>query len=503
MLFYKYSTEDVLRELSSSQEGLSKQQADARFEKYGANEIVLKGKPLWKRIVEPFANIFMAVLFVAVLVSLWHHAYLDAIIVLVIMLTSAVINYIQQFSTERILRSLQKKNAQYVEVLRHGERHEVLASQLVPGDVIMIGEGDKVPADLRVIEASSLRTDESVLTGESAPVSKSAETLRTDKEVYEQANILFQGSFVVSGSATAVVIRTGNNTEFGRIAALTGKAPDSASSPVQKKIDKLITYIISIVFGVAIGAFILALARGIEFTEALQFVLALSVSAVPESLPVAISVILALGMRRMAAKKALVRSMAAIETVGVITTIATDKTGTLTENKLSVQETWQPEWSDHHLPSIMHKTITLHNEKARDPLDVALISFTAAEDIIDLKGEAVSRLPFDQAVSMSGNVWHHKGAHELVIKGAPEQVMSKSRLTAAQKKDAEAALQQLTSQGYRVIALASAPITEPISGFHEMHASLKLSFVGLIAVADTLRPAARRAIARTRARRLS
>lgn len=498
MLFYQHSAEDILQELSSSPDGLSKQQAAQRLQRYGANELTLRGKPLWKRIIEPFANVFMGVLFIAVLISVWHHAYFDALIVLVIMLTSATINYIQQFSTERILRSLRKKSAQYVEVLRHGERHEVLASHLVPGDIVMIGEGDKVPADLRIIEANSLHADESVLTGESVPVAKSAEPLRSQKEVYEQTNILFQGSFVVSGSATAIVVRTGNTTEFGRIAALTGKAPDTTSSPVQKKIDRLISYIIAVVFGVAIGAFILALVRGIEIGEAIQFVIAISVSAVPESLPVAISVILALGMRRMAAKRALVRSMSAIETVGVITTIATDKTGTLTENKLSVQETWQPQWSVHDLPSIIHKTITLHGEKARDPLDVALISFTAAEEMIDLKGEAISRLPFDQAVSMSGNVWHHRGKHELVIKGAPEKIFERSSLTKPQREEAEAALQQLTSQGYRVIALASAPIKGPISGFEEVHTSLKLGFVGLVAVADTLRPAARRAIATAR-----
>jgi P-type E1-E2 ATPase len=173
---------------------------------------------------------------------------------------------------------------------------------------------------------------------------------------------------------------------------------------VQKKIDKLISYIIAVVAGVAIMAFILAIARGIEFTEALRFVIALSVSAVPESLPVAISVILVLGMRRMAGKKALVRSMGAIETIGVITTIATDKTGTLTKNLLSVQETWQPSWSKHHLPTVVHKTINHHGDSSKDPLDVALIGFTAAEEAVQLKGESVAKLPFDQAFSMSGNI---------------------------------------------------------------------------------------------------
>jgi Ca2+-transporting ATPase len=498
MLYYQKTADDTLREMSSTIQGISKHEASRRLTHYGPNEISLKGEPLWKKLVEPFANVFMAVLFVAVLISFWHHAVLDAIIILVIMVTSATIYYVQRFSTERILRTLQKKSGREVEVIRGGESLSIDASELVPGDIVKLSEGDKVPADLRLLEADSLRADEAMLTGESVPVSKNIDVLEGKKEVYEQSNTLFQGSFIVSGSAVGVVIYTANHTEFGRIAALTGKAPDSVSSPVQKKIDKLITYIIAVIAAVAVGAFILALVRGIEMTEALRLVIALSVSAVPESLPIAISVILVLGMRRMAAKKALVRSMNAIETIGVITTIATDKTGTLTKNELSVQETWQPSWSTHHLPTVVHKTINHHGEKSADPLDVALISFTAAEGTVELKGEPISKLPFDQSLAMSGNVWHHKGKHELVVKGAPEQMMMRSELTRPQMSEINQAVTQLTSQGYRVIAVATSPLGKSLETFQELSPKHKLHFAGLVAVADTLRPSARRAIAAAR-----
>lgn len=495
MLFYQQSSEDTLHELSSSLEGISRHEAGVRLKKYGLNEIKLQGEPFWKKIIEPFASVFMAVLFIAVLISFWHHAVLDAIIILVIILTSATIYYVQRFSTERILRTLQKKSGQEVEVVRGGEAYSVNISALVPGDIIRLHEGDKVPADVRLIEADSLRADEAMLTGESVPVSKNVDILQGKKEVYEQSNLLFQGSFLISGSATGVVVYTGNQTEFGRIAALTGNAPDEISSPVQKKIDKLITYIIAVITGVAVVAFVLALVRGIEMSEALRLVIALSVSAVPESLPIAISVILVFGMRRMAARKALVRSMNAIETIGVITTIATDKTGTLTKNELSVQETWQPEWSNHHLPTVVHKTINHHGEKSGDPLDVALIGFTAAEEAIKLKGNPVAKLPFDQSLAMSGNVWHHRGQHELVVKGAPEQIMMRSELTRPQMSEVNKAVTQLTSQGYRVIAVATAPLDKSLETLQELHPKLKLQFAGLVAVADTLRPSARRAIA--------
>jgi P-type Ca2+ transporter type 2C len=495
MLFYQKTTDETLKELSTTRDGLTRHQVTERLNKYGPNEIAIKGEPFWKKIIEPFANVFMAVLFVAVLISFWHHAVLDAIIILVIMLTSASIYYVQRFSTERILRSLQRKNGQEIEAIRGGEIVMVDSSQLVPGDIVKLAEGDKVPADIRLIEVETVHADEAVLTGESVPVEKIITPLKGKKEVYDQKNILFQGSFITSGVATGVVIYTGNDTEFGRIAALTGKAPDDITSPVQKKIDKLIAYIIAIIAAVAVGAFILAIVRGIEVGEALRLVIALSVSAVPESLPIAISVILVLGMRRMAAKKALVRSMNAIETIGVITTIATDKTGTLTENKLSVQETWQPTWVKHHLPTVIHKTINQHEERAHDPLDIALIDFTNAENTVELKGDHIAKLPFDQSFAMSGNVWHHRGKHELVVKGAPEKIIERSNLTDAQKSEAETALQQLTSQGYRVIAVATSSIEKPLFAFTEMHPKLQLTFAGLIAVADTLRPAARTAIA--------
>lgn len=498
MLYYQKSAEDTLHELSSTIEGISRHEATQRLKQYGPNEITLKGEPLWKKLIEPFANVFMAVLFVAVLISFWHHAVLDGIIILVIMLTSATIYYVQRFSTERILRTLQKKSGRAVEVVRGGESLSIDASELVPGDIVRLSEGDKVPADLRLVEADSLRADEAMLTGESVPVSKEVNALEGKKEVYEQKNLLFQGSFIVSGSAVGVVVYTANNTEFGRIAALTGKAPDSVSSPVQKKIDKLITYIIAVIAAVAVGAFILALVRGIEMSEALRLVIALSVSAVPESLPIAISVVLVLGMRRMAAKKALVRSMNAIETIGVITTIATDKTGTLTKNELSVQETWQPSWSTHHLPTVVHKSTNHHSEKSADPLDIAFISFAAAEGKVELKGEPVAKLPFDQARAMSGNVWHHRGKHELVVKGAPEQMIMRSTLTRPQITEINQAVTQLTSQGYRVIAVATSPLESKVEKFEELHPKHKLEFAGLIAVADTLRPSARRAIAAAR-----
>lgn len=492
MLYYTKTAKQTLAALEVSHNGLAPSEADERLRVHGPNSIRVASDPLWRKLLEPFMNVFMLVLFIAVIISLSHHAYLDAIIIAVIMAASAIIYYVQRFSTERILRSLQKHTAQMVEVVRDNKPLEIPVEQLVPGDIIVLAEGDKVPADARLLFAESLRIDESQLTGESEPISKQVEPLDGEKEVYEQSNMLFQGSFVVAGDATAVVVNTGNDTEFGQLAALTNNR--AVTSPVQQKIDQLLTRIIAVVAGIAVVTLGLTLARGMDLTESLRFVLALSVSAVPESLPVAISVVLVLGMRRMATKKALVRNMRAIETIGVITTIATDKTGTLTKNKLTVQETWQPKGVRTPLAQLVAHTVNRASHGMHDPLDTALHDYATHEHIPAVTQAPVTRFPFDQATAMSGNLWHHGSSLELTVKGAPEAILARSDMTESEREAANVALHQLTAKGYRVIALAHCSLAHTIKSFNELNRADKLTFDGYVAVADILRPEAKKAI---------
>ena len=496
MLYYNHSAAATLKDLDVSERGLSISQAEERLKLHGPNTIKVTGEPLWRKLIEPFANVFIFVLGLAALISFFHGDLLDATIIFVIIFISAIIYYVQRFSTDRILRSLQRHTQQTVEVLRDGTTKDVDSEQLVPGDIIRLGEGDRVPADLRFIAGSNVRVDESLLTGESVPIAKQLSALSGEKEIYERTNLLFQGSFVVSGEVSAVVTHTGNVTEFGQLAALS--APTNIVSPLQQKIDKLIRQIIAVVAGIAVVAFGLALSGGMDIGDSLSFVMALSVSAVPESLPVAISVVLVLGMRRMAAKKALVRNMRAIETLGLLTTIATDKTGTLTKNKLTVQETWQPPHTKVTLPSLVAHTINSTAEKSHDPLDIALQEYVTAEKS-GIKSKPYSSLPFDQMVAMSGNIWHHGSDYHLDIKGAPEHILARSDLTESEHEQANAALHHLTSQGYRVIAVARIELKKPISDFSQLTSRQKLEFAGYIAVADILRPEAKRAITKAQA----
>lgn len=494
MHYYNKSALVVLKELKTSEYGLHPTDVEERRKLYGLNITDIKDTPLWRKLLEPFIDVFMLVLFVAALISFFQGNTLDAVIIVVIMAINVIIYYVQRFSTDRILRSLRQHSEQLVEVLRDGKISRINASDLVPGDIINLLEGEKIPADARLISGSNVRIDESLLTGESVPISKTTEALIGQKEIYEQSNILFQGSFVVAGTATAVVTATGNNTEFGQIAALS-KNVDTAS-PVQQKINKLIRQIVIVVALVAILAFALAILRGTELVEALRFVLALSVSAVPEGLPVAISVILVLGMRRMAAKKALVRNMRSIETVGVMTTIATDKTGTLTKNKLTVQDTWQPKGTKTKLAEIIQKSTNQDSTVTHDPLDIAMIEYVKNQKNQKITRTPTYVLPFDQAFAMSGNIWRLKdGSYDLTVKGAPEQLLARTRMSSGQQEKIEQTLHHLTAQGYRVVALARTKLAEPIKTFEDLPPKAIFNFGGFIAVADVLRREARGAIA--------
>jgi len=488
MIFYTKTAEEAVAALKTTDSGLTEAEVKRRLKQYGPNTIVVKGEPLWRKIVEPFASVMMGILALAAVISLWHEAYFDVLVIVAIMMISAVIYYVQRFSTEQILRTLRQRTNVAIEVLRGGQMQKRSVEQLVPGDVISVSEGGKVPADARLLRTSMLRVDESQLTGESLPINKNAGPLSGDKAIYEQVNMIFQGSFVVAGEALAVVVATGNMTEFGSLAQLSGQARER--SPIEKKVDRLISTVVAVVAAFALVAFALSMYRGMELSEALRFVIALSVSAVPESMPVAISIILAFGMRRMAVKKALVRTMDSIETIGVVTTIATDKTGTLTRNRLSVQAVWHPGVDKHDLRRLMSAAINARAEKFHDPLDVAF------DDYCDYsaRSESVATFPFEQAQGASGNLWRHDSEYELVVKGAPERLLERAEMTSEERQAAYTQLSTYASEGYRVIALAHKSFDAPIKNLPLALKGKGLKFAGLVAVADELRPEAKAAI---------
>ncbi len=489
MHFYQKSASKVLEDLNTSPKGLSSSQASKLAKLHGPNTIQVKTTPWWKKVLEPLIDVFTLVLAAAAAISFFQGERLDGFIILSIIAVSATIFYAQRLSTERVLRSLNKKNVDTVITLRNNQKRNLPVSALVPGDIVMLDGGEKVPADIRIIESDSLRVDESVLTGESEAVDKDNLAIRGDRPIYEQSNMLFSGSFVVGGTASGVVVATGNNSQFGSIATLAEQS--DAKSPVQKKIDKLITRVVILVGAMAVATLGLSLLRGMEIGESLRFVIALSVSAIPEGLPIAVSVILVLGVRRMAAKKALVQQMRAVETLGVVTTIATDKTGTLTENRLTVQETWHP--SD---PSGLDLALVgsiNYGGNLNDPLDRALVEHARKTKGYSDSHRPAQELPFSHEYSLSASIWHSGSDFTAYIKGAPEAVINRTKLSKSDSLKAQAALADLTEKGYRVIALASTVSKSPINQLDQL-LKQSLKFEGFVAIADVLRPGAIKAI---------
>lgn len=503
---YNQTAKEVLRDFEvNPNTGLTDQEVEQRRAKYGKNSINIIKTPLWKILLEPFIDIFMLILLVALIISAFEGNWIEAITIGVIMIANAVIYYVQRFSTERILKSLQRELAQTVIVRRAGKESVVDVSELVPGDIVILHEGDRIPADGRIVAESGLLSNESMLTGESEAIAKDAGALAGEKKVYEQTNMVFSGSFVITGNAEFIVTATGNNTEYGRIASLASNLGEE--SPIQVKMDKLVRQIAIVVVGLAIVLFVIQLIDGINFLDALEFTLAMIVSAVPEGLPIAISIILALGAKRMAKKKALVRELQAIESIGVVTTIAVDKTGTLTENRLALQEIWNPngepedafcELASAALPEM---SIDENNRSVRnDPLDVSMLTYLREKKAPLCRQEPEQSFAFDQGLKLSGNLYKEEnGGYKLSLKGAPETILARSGLSDKKLIEAGEKLKELAESGYKVLALASAEISQPINELEDLDKSLKLTFEGLFAVADTLRKEAKPAIKQTSA----
>lgn len=490
--YYNYSVKDSAIDLRTDvSSGLSSKEVIKRRNKFGDNNINIVSTPLWKKLIEPFADLFMIILVFALILSIFQKAWTEVIVIAINIGLDVAVFYIQRFSTERILNSLKEKTVQKVTVLRDSKETEVGAGELVPGDIVILHEGDRIPADGRIVSESGLLTNESMLTGESEPIAKDAKAISGKKKVYEQKNMVFAGSFVITGSSKILVTATGNNTEYGKIASLASSA--SFTSPIQEKINKLVVRIAAVILVVAAAVLVIQLFDGISLYDSTQFTLALIVSAVPEDLPIVTAIILAIGAVRLAKKNALIKELRAIQSIGIVSTIASDKTGTLTENRLSLRDFWSPSKTDTKKSKSDFVNLVAESaipiESATDPLDLAIWAFVKEEspyltDLAPLKTYA-----FDQTLKISGNLFEDKsGKLKLVIKGAPETVFEKcQKISKADREKAEAELANFSNKGFKVIALASASINHEINELNRLSKSDIFKFGGLIAIADTVR----------------
>lgn len=498
--YYNLNAKETVAGFNTDAEnGLSNGEVTKRQTKFGPNSLNVQETPLWKKLLAPFADVFMVILVIAMVLSAIQQNWLETLTIAVIILVDAVIYYVQRFSTERILRSLKQSTEHTVAVIRNGAEEAISATELVPGDVVILREGDRIPADGRILQESGLLTNEAMLTGESESIVKDAKAISGLKKVYEQRNMVFSGSFVVTGSGRFVVTAIGNATEYGRIASLASSVTES--SPISEKIDRLVVKIAVAVVIVAILALAVQLVDGVELVEALEFTLAMIVSAVPEGLPIAISIILALCAKRMAEKQALIKELKAIESIGIVTTIASDKTGTLTTNRLELKEFWALKSDKRTFLSTLKdatlgeaEQIESDGKSPVDPLDICIAEFLLANKNSLSKQSPIRSYAFDQSLKMSGNLFRSDKGLALVIKGAPETIMVRSKLSAKERESIESKLVELARKGYKVVAVASGHLKHEINELTRLEKGEILNFEGLIAIADALRPEAKSAI---------
>jgi Ca2+-transporting ATPase len=470
--------------------GLSDEEAEERLGTYGPNTLGPAPRPAYARIaLRQLADPLVALLVAAVVVSLAIGETLEAAVIAAIVVLNALLGFVMEAGAEREVLALHGSLEPEATVVRDGREQVVAASRLVPGDLLRVREGDRVAADARVVHTHGLEVDESVLTGESAPVGKDAHPVARDAPLAERSSIVYAGTGATRGSALAVVTATGRATEQGRIAALVDDASPPVT-PLQRRLGVLAKWLVAA--GVAVTvllAGIMAL-RGEPAEDAFLVGVSVAVAAVPEGLAAILTIALALGSREMARRRAVVRTLGAIETVGETTVVCSDKTGTLTENRLRVARV--------HPASGRNERDTLrlaHEASAADvdPVDRAVAVAATAGGAGDPR-PVIRSLPFEAARKRATVVVADGDELAVVVKGAPEEVLARcdpSADTAALLDDAE----RWAAEGVRVLAVA----TRAVSAADEPALERHLEPVGLVGLEDPLREDAAAAVAEARA----
>lgn len=505
------SVEAVLDRLDTTPEGLSKKQAQQRREQYGKNELDKpRGERLVLRLLRQLKDPMILVLLAAAglsLVASGGRDWADAVIILVIVAVNGVISIRQEDSARRALEALEHMTPPMARVLRDGELRQEIAAQLVPGDVILLEAGDRVPADARLLECVGLRADESAMTGESVPVAKNlSDRLAQDAPVGDWSNMVLAGTTVTAGRGRAVVVETGMDTQMGRIAGLL-LGGEQEPTPLQKKMEEISNVLSFLCLGVCAVTFGVGLLRGKGVADMFLTAVSLAVAAIPEGLPAVVSIVLAMGVGRMAKVGAIVKRLPAVETLGCAGVICSDKTGTLTQNRMTVVEVWTAGGDE-----VAALTAAALCNDARlidaqtplaqgDPTEAALVEAAARVGIwqgeLERRMPRVGEVPFDSARKRMTTVHKREGGGwRIVVKGAPDVLLARCDrgwldravpMTAGLRAKVSAANEKLAKQALRVLAVAVRDVdTLPPITADELEQ--KLTFVGMLGMIDPPRP---------------
>lgn len=540
-LWHTYTAEETLSNLSSGDDGITVDEAEKRLAKYGENSIQEKDKAsAWLLLLNQFKSLLIVILISAAVISASIGEIVEAIAIIIIVILAGVIGFFQEFQAGKALEALKKMAAPISTVLRGGKECEVEASKLVPGDVVIIATGDQIPADCRIIKNHNLQVNEAALTGESLPVHKTLEPIEEERApLGDRTNMLFMGTSASYGNARAVVVNTGMETEFGKIAELL-QSSESRKTPLQNNLDDL---------GKKLGIWAIILAslmsllgvyRGYEIVEMFVWGVALAVAVIPEALPAVVTITIALGVRRMVKRKALIRKLPAVETLGSTNIICSDKTGTLTRDEMTAQKVFlcdkifdvsgsgydpageitfngKPlESADFaalykmSLISTLCSDTVLLKEDGKwiilgDPTEGALLTL-AAKGGMDLEETRenyprIDDIPFSSETKRMTTIHNISGEHLALSKGAPEEIIGNCKyqlvggkhieLTEEKKKEILEIGYGFGSNALRVLGLAYKNIDE---NFDKADIELEQVFVGLVGMMDPPREEAKLAI---------
>jgi Ca2+-transporting ATPase len=508
-------TDEVLLNLGSSAAGLTTEDAQQRLTEYGPNTIPEKRRrSLLIMLLGQFADFMIAVLLIAALISGFIGEPQDTIAILVIVLLNAVIGAIQEFRAERAVAALQKMAVPEALVMRDGHPVTLAASELVPGDVVVLEAGNVVPADLRLLEAEEMQADESALTGESRTVGKQQESLSgTDLPLGDRRNLAFKSSLITRGRGMGVVTTTGLDTEIGRIAELL-RGEAGVKTPLQVRLTRFGRYLALAVIAICAVVFTAGLLQGQPVMLMFLTAVSLAVAAIPEALPAVVTISLALGARKLIRHNALVRNLPAVETLGSVTCICADKTGTLTQNRMTVELLFAagerhaslPSAGDNRVLAELGQGMAMSNDVAEkdgkpagEPTELAL--FEAAREagfdkaILEQAIPRLATIPFDSKRKQMTTLHQSSEGVVAYIKGAPEQVLANcntaSGVDGPMAFDPEAVLAEaakLANEGYRVLAFAKREFTTLPEPLEPETSEQELTFLGLVALIDPPRP---------------
>lgn len=545
--WHSCTANDALALFGTAREGLKDSEAAKRLEEYGPNSLpeAPVRKP-WQRFLSQFKNILIYVLIGAAFITAAMAHWIDTGVILAVVLVNAIIGYLQEGKAEKAMEAIGKMLAPRATVLRGGQRRSLDAKDIVPGDIVLLEAGDKVPADLRLLQARGLQVQEAILTGESMPVEKDTEAVKKDASLGDRKSMAYSGTMVTSGQGAGVAVATGKATEIGRISGLLSEV-ETLATPLVDQMNILARWLT--VFILLISSLLLVFGYFLEhyeFSEMFMVVVGLSVAAIPEGLPAVLTITLAVGVQAMAQRNAIIRRLPAIETLGSVSVICTDKTGTLTRNEMMVSSLattahlftfegsgYEPEGGVRikesiidlakyeYLTEIARAAVLCNDASLRvhegiwsvegDPMEGALLAFAEKSGLAVREERAewtrTDAIPFDAHHRFMATLNHdHEGHAYIFVKGAPEKILSmcknqRSENGETKPLDKEYWYEQANSiaaQGQRVLALALLPVSPEHTILEMEDVKGTLTLLGLTGLIDPPRPEAIEAVAECR-----